>query len=80
MNLGCLVASIFVLQLLQLPLVLDALPSVVKIGEFASRQLFTLQNSFILKYSSHDDLTRRLNKIIKIRFPLKLMFFYGIYF
>ncbi|XP_018356572.1 PREDICTED: glutamate receptor ionotropic, kainate 2-like [Trachymyrmex septentrionalis] len=51
MNLGCLVASIFVLQLLQLPLVLDALPSVVKIGAIFTHDQKDSSTELAFKYA-----------------------------
>ncbi|XP_018309332.1 glutamate receptor ionotropic, kainate 2 isoform X3 [Mycetomoellerius zeteki] len=51
MNLGCLVASIFVLQLLQLPSVLDALPSVVKIGAIFTHDQKDSSTELAFKYA-----------------------------
>ncbi|XP_011696326.1 PREDICTED: glutamate receptor ionotropic, kainate 2-like isoform X1 [Wasmannia auropunctata] len=51
MSLGCLVASIFVLQLLQLPSVLDALPSVVKIGAIFTHDQKDSSTELAFKYA-----------------------------
>ncbi|XP_012543075.1 glutamate receptor ionotropic, kainate 2 isoform X2 [Monomorium pharaonis] len=51
MNLGCLVASIFVLQLLQLPSMLDALPSVVKIGAIFTHDQKDSSTELAFKYA-----------------------------
>ncbi|XP_025261834.1 glutamate receptor ionotropic, kainate 2 isoform X2 [Camponotus floridanus] len=51
MNLGCLVATVFVLQLLQLPLVLHALPSVVKIGAIFTHDQKDSSTELAFKYA-----------------------------
>lgn len=51
MNLGCLVATVFVLQLLQLPSVLDALPSVVKIGAIFTHDQKDSSTELAFKYA-----------------------------
>ncbi|KYN00558.1 Glutamate receptor, ionotropic kainate 2 [Cyphomyrmex costatus] len=51
MNLGCLVASIFVLQLLQLLSMLDALPSVVKIGAIFTHDQKDSSTELAFKYA-----------------------------
>ncbi|XP_011330543.1 glutamate receptor ionotropic, kainate 2 isoform X2 [Ooceraea biroi] len=51
MNLGCLEASVFILQLLQLPSVLDALPSVVKIGAIFTHDQKDSSTELAFKYA-----------------------------
>ncbi|XP_025161130.1 glutamate receptor ionotropic, kainate 2 isoform X4 [Harpegnathos saltator] len=51
MNLGCLVACVFVLQLLQLPSVLYALPSVVKIGAIFTHDQKDSSTELAFKYA-----------------------------
>ncbi|XP_072754898.1 glutamate receptor ionotropic, kainate 2 isoform X1 [Anoplolepis gracilipes] len=51
MNLGCLVATVFVLQLLQLSSVLHALPSVVKIGAIFTHDQKDSSTELAFKYA-----------------------------
>ncbi|XP_050461839.1 glutamate receptor ionotropic, kainate 2-like isoform X6 [Cataglyphis hispanica] len=51
MNLGCLVATVFILQLLQLSSVLHALPSVVKIGAIFTHDQKDSSTELAFKYA-----------------------------
>ena len=51
MNLGCLLATVFILQLLQLPSRVAALPSVVKIGAIFTHDQKDSSTELAFKYA-----------------------------